>query len=129
MALWIKQQSNAALETSYCTLPIYVSSHFDLLGLSKTDSALAKVVHAVIPSQESISQNGQGANRLREIHAHKGAHARARNLKGVVESAQREVVAIQDKMHVRQRGTLVTVHGVLTSKGLVGANLLVTSMG
>lgn len=74
-----------------------------LLGLSKTNSTVAKVINAVPPSQESISQNGQGANRLGEVHAHKGTDARARDLKSVVKRGDGEVVVVQDKANVRQR--------------------------
>ena len=84
-----------------------------LLGLGKTDSTPAKVINTVPPSQESIAQNGQGANGLGEVHAHEGTNARAGDLKGVVERGDGEVVAAQDKADVRHRRALVAVNGVL----------------
>lgn len=82
----------------------YLSMGFKLLlGLGKTNGTLAKVIDAVPPPQESISQNGQGADRLREVHSHECTDARARDLKSVVERADGEVMAAQNKADVRQR--------------------------
>ena len=97
----------------------------NLFGLGETNGAVAKVVHTVPLPQESISQDGQGANGLREVHTHEGAHAGALNLQSVVVRGDGELVAAQTKSEVGQGRTLLAVNIVLTQKVLGGTNLLV----
>lgn len=114
---------------SSCGPPIYPTNgparERCLLGLGQTDSALAKVIHAVPLPQERISQDGQRAHRLREVQAHEGTDAVARDLERVVVRGDGEVVAAQDKAHVRQRRALVAVDRVLAGQALLGTDLLV----
>lgn len=102
---------------------------FHLFGLSKTDGVVAQVVDAVPAAQESITQNGQRANRLGEVHAHKRADAGALDLENVVVGSDGEVVASQGEGQVGQVSTLVTVDSVLAVPGLLGANLRVPTDG
>lgn len=98
---------------------------FHLFGLGKTDGVVAQVVDAVPTAQESITQNGQGTNGLREVHAHQRADAGALDLKDVVVGSDGEVVASQGEGEVGQTSALVTVDSVLAVPRLLGANLLV----
>lgn len=100
-----------------------------LFSFGNTNSAVAQVVHAVPLAQESITHDGQRASGLREVHAHKGTHAVARDLQGVVKGADGEVVPTQVEGEVGQGLTLVAVNVVLTQEVLGGANLLVTIAG
>lgn len=84
-----------------------------LFGLGKADGVVAQVVDAVPPAQESITQNGQRTNRLREVHAHQSADARTLNLEDVVVGSDGEVVASQGEGEVGQVGALVALNGVL----------------
>ena len=97
-----------------------------LFILVKTDLAVTKVVHAVPLAQEGVSQNGQGTNGLRKVHAHEGAHAAALDLQGVVVGGDGEVVTAQLKGEVRQRGPLLAVNVILAHEVLSGTDLLVT---
>lgn len=97
----------------------------NLFGLSETNGAVAKVVHTVPLPQESISQDGQGADGLREVHTHEGAHTGALNLQSVVVRGDGELVAAQTKSEVGQGGTLLAVNIVLAQPVLGGTNLLV----
>lgn len=96
-----------------------------LLRFCETDSAVAKVIHAVPLPQESISQDGQGADRLREVHAHKRANAGALDFEDVVIGANGEVVARQGESEVRQGVALLTLDCILTGERLLGTNFLV----
>ena len=107
----------------YCSRVYYRARH--LFGLSETNGAVAKVIHTVPLPQESISQDGQGADGLREVHTHEGAHAAALNLQGVVVGGDGELVATQTKGEVGQGRALLAVNIVLTQKVLGGTNLLV----
>lgn len=96
-----------------------------LFRLGQTDCVVAQVVHAVVPTKERITQDGQGANGLGEVHAHEAADARALDLQNVVVGTDSEVVATEGKGEVGKRVTLLTFDGVLSSEGLLGTNLLV----
>lgn len=106
--------------------PLLFLLHFHpLLGLGETNGVIANVVDRVPPAQESVTENGERAGGLGEVHAHKGRDARALDLEDVVKGGNGEVVASQGKRQVGQTVTLVTVNGVLTVEALLGANLLV----
>lgn len=100
-----------------------------LFSLGKADSAVAQVVHAVVLAQESVTDDGQGTDGLREVHAHEGTHAVARDLQGVVIGADSKIVSSQVESKVGQGVTLVAVNVVLAHEVLGGANLLVTVVG
>jgi hypothetical protein len=96
-----------------------------LLGLSQTHGAVTKIVDAVPLPQESVSQNSEGTNWLREVHTHKGADAGALDLQRVVIGANGEVVTGQSESEIGQGVTLVAFNRILTSEALLGTNLLV----
>lgn len=100
-----------------------------LLGLGKADGVVANVVDTVPAAQERVTQDSQGTDGLREVHAHEAADAGALDLQDVVKGADREGVAGQSEGEVGQRVTLGTVHGVLTVPALGGTNLLVPEGG
>ena len=107
----------------YCSRVYYRARH--LFGLSETNGAVAKVIHTVPLPQESISQDGQGADGLREVHTHEGTHAGALNLQSVVVRGDGELVAAQTKSEVGQGRTLLAVNIVLAQPVLGGTDLLV----
>lgn len=103
----------------------YRSNSQHLLGLGKTNLAVAKIVDAVPLAQESVTEDSERTNRLREVHAHEGANAGALNLQNVVKGCDGKVVAAQGNGQVGERVALSTVDCVLAVPRLLGANLFV----
>lgn len=106
-------------------VPKIVNLSTPLLGLGKTNGAVAEVVDRVPPPEEGIAENSEGTHRLGEVHAHEGRDAGALNLKDVVVSRDGEVVAGEREGEVGQTVTLVALNSVLSVEGLLGTNLLV----
>lgn len=100
-----------------------------LFGLGQADGVVANVIDTVPAAQERVTEDGQGANGLGEVHAHEAANAGTLDLQDVVKGADLEGVTSQSEGKVRQGVTLSAVHGVLAVPALGGANLLVPTMG
>ncbi|GMG04416.1 unnamed protein product [Aspergillus oryzae var. brunneus] len=96
-------------------------------SLGQANSTVAEVVHTVPLPEERVTQDGQGANGFREVHAHEGADARSLDFKSVVVGTNGEVVSAQGEGEVRQGIALVTVNRVLAGEALLGTDFLVTS--
>jgi hypothetical protein len=101
----------------------------NLCSLGKTDGALAQVIDGVPLAQESITQNSQGTNRSREVHAHKGRDTASLDLEDVVVGANGKVVTTELEADVGKAVTDRAVDGVLAVEALLGANLLVQELG
>lgn len=105
------------------------NARHSLLGLGQTDSALAQIVYRVVLSQEGVTEDGQGAHGLWEVHTHERADAAALHLEDVVVRSNGEVVATKGERHVRKTVTLVTLNSVLAVVALLGTHLLVEELG
>ena len=99
-----------------------------LFGLGQADGVVAQVINTVPLAQERVTKNGQGANGLGEVHAHEATDAGALDLQNVVVWADGEVVAAQSEGEVGQAVASAAFHGVLTSEGLLGTDLLVQEL-
>lgn len=84
-----------------------------LFGLGKSDAVGSEVINGVPSPEESITQDGERASGLWEVHTHEGRDARALNLEDIVVWADGEVVAGKGEGQVRKRVTLAAVDGVL----------------
>src|SRR5271154_3982421 len=110
-------------------LQLYILPPSRLLGLSKANSVVAKIVNAIPSTQEGVAEDGQGAYWLWEVHSHEAADARALNLKDVVIRTNGEVIAGKSEAHIGQGVALVTFNSVLSVEALFGTDLLVEQLG
>lgn len=99
------------------------------LGLGKTDSVLAEVVDRVVATEESIAEDDERTSGRREIHAHEGGDAAARDLKDVVGGGKAVLGTSKVEGDVGQSSLLLAVNAVLATEALLGANLLVEHLG
>lgn len=100
-----------------------------LLRLGKPDSVVTQVVDRVPFSQESITQDGKGSYRLREVHSHESTDTRTLNFKNVVIGTDGELVTGECERKVRKGVTLFAFNSVLSVPSLLGTNLLVQELG
>lgn len=113
------------MQSSVQTTSTLSSPQASLLGFSKSYSSMAQIVHTVPLAQESVSENGERSDGLREVHSHKGTNAGSLNFQNVVEGGNGEVMSAQGNSKIRKRVTLGTVNRVLAVPRLGSSNLLV----
>jgi hypothetical protein len=104
--------------------------HFTcLLGFSKTNGIIAKVINAIPSPEEGVSENSKGTNGLGKIHAHKSADAITLHVQNIVIWADGEAVATKVEGKVGKTITFRAINGVLAAPRLCSTNLLVTTSG
>ena len=62
------------------SLQLYILALSRLLGLSKANGVVAKIVNAIPSAQEGVAEDGQRTYGLWEVHSHEAADTRALNL-------------------------------------------------
>jgi hypothetical protein len=107
------------------SVPVSISEATGLLGLGQTNGGVSEVVYGVPLPQESITENSQRADGLREVHTHEGGDAGALDFEDVVIGADGEVVAGKREGEVGQTVALVALNRVLAVEALLGTDLLV----
>ena len=111
--------------------PIQLSHHLVivicLFRLGQANRIATQVIDTVPLPQESVTQNSQGADRLREVHAHKGTDARTLDLEDIVIWTDAEVVTSKIESQIRQGVTLLAFDIVLACPRFLGTNFLVTA--
>lgn len=97
----------------------------DLLALGETNGTLALVINAIPGSEEGITEDGERANGLGEIHSHEAADTGSLDFKDIVKGSDGEVVAGEGEGDIRKRVTLAAVERVLSVERFLGTDFLV----
>lgn len=105
------------------------SSAAALLGASKANGVLAKVIDGVVAAEESIAEDDEGTSGGGDVHTLEGRDAAARDLEDVVRGRERILGTSEAKGDVGKRALLGAVDGVLAIVALLGSDLLVQKLG